>query len=48
MYRVLRPGGRLALSVWRSIDHSPAFVALAAALALHIRPEAGVLAPFAR
>ena len=47
IYRVLRPGGRLALSVWRSIDHNPVFVALAAALAQHIGPEAAVLRQFA-
>lgn len=47
MRRVLRPGGRLALSVWRSIDHSPAFLALARALSRCIGPAAGVLPPFA-
>lgn len=30
--RVLRPGGRLVASVWSSIDRSPGFAALAAAL----------------
>src|SRR5262249_13923549 len=34
--RVLRSGGRLALSVWRSIDRSPGFAALAEALAEHV------------
>jgi ubiquinone/menaquinone biosynthesis C-methylase UbiE len=29
MARVLAPGGRLAALVWRSIDHSPGFAALA-------------------
>lgn len=29
MARVLAPGGRLAVMVWRSIDHSPGFAALA-------------------
>lgn len=40
MYRVLRPGGRLAASVWASIEHSPAFAALADAVERHIGPDA--------
>jgi len=40
MHRVLRPGGRLALSVWRSIDHSPFHVALSAALLHYVSAEA--------
>jgi SAM-dependent methyltransferase len=49
MARVLAPGGRLAVMVWRSIDHSPGFAALAEALDRHIGPEAGATmrAPFA-
>ncbi len=50
MYRVLAPGGRLVLSVWREIERSPGFAVLAEALARHIGPEAGTLmtsGPFA-
>src|SRR5262245_22181945 len=43
MYRVLRPGGRAVLSVWRGIDRSPGFVVLAEALTRHIGREAGAL-----
>jgi ubiquinone/menaquinone biosynthesis C-methylase UbiE len=38
--RVLRSGGRLALSVWRSIEHSPGFTALAQALMQNVGAEA--------
>jgi ubiquinone/menaquinone biosynthesis C-methylase UbiE len=43
MYRVLAPGGRLVLSVWREIERSPGFAVLAEALTRHISPEAGTL-----
>jgi SAM-dependent methyltransferase len=48
MARVLAPGGRLAALVWRSIDHSPGFAALAEALDHHVGPGAGAImrAPF--
>ena len=48
MHRVLVPGGRLGLMVWRDIQHSPGFGVLAAALARHVSAEAaGVMrAPF--
>ncbi len=48
MYRVLAPGGRLGLMVWRGIEHSPGFVALASALARHVSAEAASIerAPF--
>ena len=48
MQRVLVAGGRLGLMVWRGIQHSPGFGALAAALERHVSPEAaGVMrAPF--
>jgi SAM-dependent methyltransferase len=39
--RVLREGGRLALSVWRDIRHFPYILALASALADHVGTEAG-------
>jgi len=49
MHRVLVSRGRLGLMVWRSIDHSPGFGVLAAALARHVSSEAaGIMrAPFA-
>jgi ubiquinone/menaquinone biosynthesis C-methylase UbiE len=43
MFRVLSPGGRLVLSVWREIERSPGFAVLAQALTHHIGPEAGTL-----
>jgi len=48
MYRVLVPGGRLGVMVWRGIEHSPGFAALAAALARHVSAEAASImrAPF--
>jgi ubiquinone/menaquinone biosynthesis C-methylase UbiE len=48
MYRVIVPGGRVGLMVWRGIEHSPGFAVLAAALARHVSPEAaGIMrAPF--
>lgn len=49
MHRVLAPGGRLGLMVWRGIEGSPGFGMLAAALGRHVSGEAaGVMrAPFA-
>jgi ubiquinone/menaquinone biosynthesis C-methylase UbiE len=49
MYRVMVPGGRLGLMVWRGIEHSPGFGSLAAALVRHVSNEAaGIMrAPFA-
>ncbi len=44
MRRVLRPGGRLALTVWSAIADTPYAAALAAALAQHVSPEAGSMA----
>lgn len=48
MRRVLAKNGRLALLVWRSIDHSPGFAALAEALDQHVSVAAGSVmrAPF--
>src|SRR6266508_3536946 len=48
MHRVLVPEGRLGLMVWRSIEHSPGFGILAAALERHVSAEAGGImrAPF--
>jgi hypothetical protein len=43
MARVLVGGGRLAVMVWRSIDHSPGFAVLVAALDRHIGPAAGAV-----
>jgi SAM-dependent methyltransferase len=43
MHRVLRPTGRLALSVWRGIEQSPGFAVLAEALTRHISREVGML-----
>lgn len=46
MHRVLAPGGRLALSVWRSVDHQAAFRALEVALAKRVGVERSALPPF--
>jgi len=48
MYRVLVDGGRIAMMVWRGIDESAGFIALAEALARHIGPAAASImhAPF--
>src|SRR5881628_2301555 len=40
MYRVLVPGGRLALNVWRALEHNPVALAMAQALGRHVSPEA--------
>ena len=39
MHRVLAAGGRLALSTWRDVEHSPGYTALADAMARHVGPE---------
>src|SRR5215218_1556352 len=39
MRRVLVPGGRVALAVWRPIEHSPGFAVFADALDRHIGPD---------
>jgi ubiquinone/menaquinone biosynthesis C-methylase UbiE len=41
MYRVLAPGGRLALSVWRALPYNPYNRALADAVERHVGPDAG-------
>jgi SAM-dependent methyltransferase len=46
MRRVLKRGGRLALSCWRSIEHTPGFLVLEQALARRVGPEKAALPPF--
>jgi SAM-dependent methyltransferase len=48
MYRVLRPGGRVVVMVWRPIEQAAGFAILAAALEQHIGPEPASImrAPF--
>ena len=46
MRRVLKPGGRLALSCWRSIEHTPGYFMLEQVLARRIGPEKAALPPF--
>lgn len=46
MRRVLVSGGRLALSVWRSVEQVPGFRILQEALARRIGPEKAALPPF--
>jgi SAM-dependent methyltransferase len=41
MHRVLAPGGRLALSVWRALPYNPYNGALADAVERHVGPDAG-------
>ncbi len=49
MNRVLTPGGRLALNVWRSIQYNPGAAAMAEALERYVSPEAATFrrSPFA-
>lgn len=46
MRRVLMPGGRLALTVWRATDNAPGFRVLEEALARRIGKEKAALPPF--
>ena len=46
MRRILVPGGRLVLSVWRSVAHAPGFRVLEEALARRIGVEKAALPPF--
>lgn len=46
MRRVLKPRGRLALSVWRSVEYSPGHLALSKALAKWVDPDVAKLTPF--
>ncbi|GAA2620235.1 methyltransferase domain-containing protein [Actinomadura fulvescens] len=49
MHRVLAPGGRLALAVWRTVDYNPGFAAFVAALEQHVDAETALImrSPFA-
>jgi SAM-dependent methyltransferase len=44
--RVLVPGGRLALSVWRSVEHAPGYRVLEEALARRVGAAQAALPPF--
>jgi SAM-dependent methyltransferase len=48
MHRVLVPGGRVVLGVWRAIEENPGAAAFSAAVAQHVSTEAGMRlrAPF--
>jgi SAM-dependent methyltransferase len=46
MHRVLTPGGRLYLAVWKPVAHSPGFAALERALARYVGVDAARLPPF--
>jgi SAM-dependent methyltransferase len=46
MRRVLKPGGRLALSCWCAVEHMPGYLALEQALARRLGPEQAALPPF--
>jgi ubiquinone/menaquinone biosynthesis C-methylase UbiE len=48
-HRVLVPGGRIALAVWRPIEHHPVFTVLVDALEQHVGAEAAAMmrSPFA-
>jgi ubiquinone/menaquinone biosynthesis C-methylase UbiE len=47
MRRVLKPGGRLALSCWCAVEHMLGYLALEQALANRIGPEQAALPPSA-
>jgi len=43
MHRVVVPGGKLVLGVWRSVEHQPGGRAMADALERHVSAEAGAM-----
>jgi ubiquinone/menaquinone biosynthesis C-methylase UbiE len=45
MYRVLRPGGRVAISVWRSIEYNPAGQIIWEAMARHLNTTVSAINP---
>jgi ubiquinone/menaquinone biosynthesis C-methylase UbiE len=45
MFRVLRPGGRVAISVWRSIEHQPASQIIWEAIARHLNTTVSAINP---
>lgn len=45
MYRVLKPGGRLAISVWRSPEHNPVSELIWGTIARHLNTTIMVLTP---
>lgn len=45
MHRVLRPGGRVAISVWRSIEHIPASQIIWEAIARHLNTTVTAINP---
>jgi SAM-dependent methyltransferase len=45
IYRVLRPGGRFAVSVWRSLEHQPASQLLWESIARHLNTSTATLLP---
>lgn len=45
MYRVLKPGGRVALSVWRSIEHNPAGKIIWGTIARHLNTTVEAINP---
>jgi len=46
MHRVLAPGGRLFVAVWKSSAHCPGFAAMERALAKYVGADAAKLPPF--
>jgi SAM-dependent methyltransferase len=48
MHRVLRPGGRVTVMVWRDVSHTPGFAAMVKALETNVGQEAAAVmrAPF--
>ena len=40
MYRVLKPGGSLAIAVWRSVEHNPAYADIISVLEEHVSTAA--------
>jgi len=45
MYRVLRPGGRIAVSVWRSLEHNPVPQMIWETIARHLNTAVAILVP---